>query len=100
MTDGAFGKPIYLKDGKYLVREITSVDDAIDFLYDWPEDKRDILHEAALSTCIMAHDGHKPMKVPRDALRAFGKKNGILEKAPTVQRWMINAKADRGDLPA
>jgi hypothetical protein len=88
MTDGTFGKPIYLKDGKYLVREIISVDDAIDFLFNWPEDKRDILHEAALSTCIMAHDGLKPPKVARDAMRAFGKKKGILVREPAVQPWM------------
>jgi hypothetical protein len=37
----------------------------------------------------MAHDGHKPVKVARDAMRAFGKKTGILQKEPAVQSWMI-----------
>jgi hypothetical protein len=100
MSDGTFGRPVYLKDGKYLVREITSVDDAIDFLFNWPEDKRDVLHEAALSTCFMAHDGLKPLKVARDALRSFGAKKGILEKAPAIQPWMVDAKAGRGGVSA
>jgi hypothetical protein len=89
MNDGTFGKPVYLRDGKYLIREITSVNDAIDFLFEWPEDKRDVLYEAALNTCFMAHDGLKPVKIARDAIRAFGAKKSILEKEPAVQPWMI-----------
>jgi hypothetical protein len=89
MNDGTFGKPVYLRDGKYLIREITSVNDAIDFLFEWPEDKRDVLYEAALNTCFIAHDGLKPVKVARDAIRAFGAKKSILEKEPAVPPWMI-----------
>jgi len=37
----------------------------------------------------MAHDGLKPIKVARDAIRAFGKKKGILEKEPAVKPWMV-----------
>ncbi len=89
MESTTFAKPIYLKDGKALVREVTSVEDAVEFLVDWPEDKRDALHETTLRTCIMAHDGLKPTKVARDALRAFGAKKDILEKEPAVKPWMI-----------
>ena len=66
-----------------------SVADAIDFLEDWPERDRDLIHEAALKTCYMAHDGHKPLHVARDAIRAFGKKKGVLTKQPAVLPWMI-----------
>jgi len=100
MDSKTFDRPVYLKDGKYLVREITSVHDAIDFLEEWPEKERDILHEAALKTCLMAHDGLKPLKTARDAMRAFGKKKGILEKAPGVQPWMIKPKSGSGRVPA
>jgi len=37
----------------------------------------------------MAHDGLKPVKIARDAIRAFGAKKSILEKEPAVQPWMI-----------
>jgi len=89
MNTGDFANPVYLKDGKYLIREISNVIDAIEFLEEWPEKSRDVLHEAALRTCVMAHDGLKPIKVARDAIRAFGKKKGILEKEPAVKPWMI-----------
>lgn len=95
MSSRAFDKPVYLKDGKYLVREIASLHDAIEFLNEWPERRRDLVHEVALRTCLMAHDGHKPLHVARDAIRAFGKKMGILEKAPAVEPWMI--KKTSGD---
>ncbi|MCO6388421.1 DUF982 domain-containing protein [Aliihoeflea sp. 40Bstr573] len=88
MESKAFAKPIYLKDGT-LVREITNVEDAIDFLMEWPESKRDVLHEATVRTCIMAHDGLKPVKIARDALRAFAVKKGILERQAAVKPWMI-----------
>ncbi|MFU0503631.1 DUF982 domain-containing protein [Pseudaminobacter sp. NGMCC 1.201702] len=91
MDARAFDKPVYLKEGKYLVREITSVTDAIEYLEEWPEPKRDILHEAALRTCSMAYNGLKPVKVARDAIRAFAMKKGILEKEPAVKPWMIQS---------
>ena len=99
MNVNAFDRPVYLKDGKFMVREINSLEDAIDFLMEWPEKDRDIAHEAVLNTCFMAHDGHKPIKVARDALRAFGKRKGILEKAPAVQPWMVKPTSG-GRVPA
>jgi hypothetical protein len=92
MESRAFAKPIYLKDGT-LVREITDVEEAIDFLMEWPENKRDILHDATVRTCVMAHDGLKPVKVARDALRAFAVKKDILEKEPAVRPWMIKSNS-------
>ncbi|WP_311030914.1 DUF982 domain-containing protein [Mesorhizobium koreense] len=61
------------------IREITS-STTIDFLFEWPEDKRDVLYEAALNTCFMAHDGLKPVKAARDAIRAFGAKKASLRR--------------------
>lgn len=91
MNTGCFEKPVYLKDGKHLIREISTVLDAIEFLEDWPEKSRDVLHEVALRSCIMAHDGLKPLKVARDAIRTFGKKKGILEKEAAVKPWMVKS---------
>ena len=91
-----FDRPIYLKEREGLVRAIFSLADAIDFLEDWPENRRDLVHEAALKTCYMAHDGHKPLEVARDAIRAFGNKKGILMKRPEVQPWMIKTPTGGG----
>ncbi|CAD7034647.1 hypothetical protein REJC140_03343 [Pseudorhizobium endolithicum] len=91
MISKLFDRPVYLKERKDLVREIVAVEEAIDFLEDWPERERDLVHEAALKTCYMAHDGLKPLRAARDAIRAFAKKKGILAKAPAVQPWMIKS---------
>lgn len=91
-----FDRPVYLKEEKNVVREITGPEDAIDFLEAWPEKDRDLLHDVALKTCIMAHDGLKPLKVARDAIRAFGQKKDILVKAPAVQPWMIAPASGNG----
>lgn len=86
MNSKMFARPVYLKEKKDLIREITNLYDAIDFLEEWPERDRDIVHDATLKTCYMAHDGHKPIQVARDAIRAFGKKKGSLSKHPQFSR--------------
>ncbi|MBA9033909.1 DUF982 domain-containing protein [Rhizobium leguminosarum] len=91
-----FNRPVYLKEREGLIREIFSLDDAIDFLEEWPEKDRGLIHEATLKTCYMAHDGHKPLEVARDAVRAFGNKKGILVKQPAVQPWMIKTPTGGG----
>ncbi|TIS18826.1 MAG: DUF982 domain-containing protein, partial [Mesorhizobium sp.] len=55
-----FSSPIFVKRAAYIVQEIASLADAIDFLNDWPEQQKDLTHEAALTTCYDAYDGHKP----------------------------------------
>lgn len=100
MDTRSFNKPVYLKDGRFLVREITSVVEAIEFLEDWPEKERDLMYEAVIRTCNMAHDGLKPVKVARDALRSFAMKKGILEKDAAVQPWMINSGSGGGRVSA
>lgn len=80
---------IYLKERRAPIREIAPLENAIDFLEDWPERERDVVHDATFKNCYMAWDSHKPLNVGRDALRSFGKKNGILVKSSNVQPWMI-----------
>lgn len=96
MQTKMFDRPVYLRERKDLVLEITNLHDAIDFLEEWSKGNRDIIHDATLKTCYLAHDGHKPVQVARDALRAFAKKKGILVKAPAVLPWMIKAKSGGG----
>ncbi|AOF88509.1 DUF982 domain-containing protein [Sinorhizobium sp. RAC02] len=96
MTLKLFDRPVYLKERRDLIREITSLEDAIDFLEEWPARDRDIVHDATLKTCYMAWDGHKPLKVARDAIRSFGKSKGILVKSPGIQPWMIRTRSGGG----
>ncbi|NLR97405.1 DUF982 domain-containing protein [Rhizobium sp. P38BS-XIX] len=100
MNPKIFDRPIFLKEGKALIREIASLADAIDFLEEWPERDRDLVHEVTLKTCYMAHDGHKPLHAARDAIRAFGNKKGILIKQPAVLPWMIKTPSGGGRISA
>jgi len=100
MNSRVFDRPVYLMERKALIRELTCLDDAIDLLEEWPEHDRDLVHEATLKACYMAWDGHKPLKVARDAIRSFAKRKGILVKAPSVLPWMINPGSGGGRLPA
>jgi hypothetical protein len=98
MESKTFAKPVYLKDGT-LVREISNLEDAVEFLMDWPDEKCDAIHETTLRTCIMASDGIKPVKVARDALRGFALRKGILENSATAQPWIVKASSG-GRVPA
>ncbi len=96
MIPKMFDRPVYLKEQKGLVREITCVEDAIDFLEELPERDRDLTHDATLKTCYMSHDGHKPLRVAREAIRAYGKKKGILVDDRAVPQWMVKPSAGGG----
>ncbi|MEI9431691.1 DUF982 domain-containing protein [Mesorhizobium sp. Cs1299R1N3] len=55
-----FSSSIFVKRATYIVQEIAGLADAIDFLNDWPEEQRDLMHQTALRACYDADDGHNP----------------------------------------
>lgn len=77
-----FDEPIFLRLGTKLIREIASLDDAIEFLDAWPPAQRNLFHEMAWRVCCEAFDGHKPLAVARDAFEGFAKRANILEAQP------------------
>lgn len=96
MNAEVFSSPIFVKRGTYIVQEIASLADAIDFLDDWPEDHRDLIHETALRACYDAHDGHKPVSAARNAFRGFAKRAGILEDSTSAMQWIAACKSGSG----
>jgi hypothetical protein len=54
MNSKVFDRPVYLMEREELIREITSLEDAIDLLEEWPKQDRDLVHEVTLKTCYMA----------------------------------------------
>ncbi|MDX8535535.1 DUF982 domain-containing protein [Mesorhizobium sp. VK25A] len=79
MKAQAFGSPIFVKRAAYVVQEIADLEDAIDFLDEWPEDRRDLIHETAFKACFDAYDGNKPLSAARAAFCGFAKRAAILE---------------------
>jgi hypothetical protein len=96
MNATAFSSPIFVNNGAYMVQEIADLGDAIDFLEEWPEDRRNLIHETALRACYQAHGGLKPMSVARDAFVGFAKRAGILEDPEAVMPWIAASKSGSG----
>ncbi|MEP7452730.1 DUF982 domain-containing protein [Phyllobacterium sp. SB3] len=95
-----FESPIFVKDGSRIVREIATLDDAIEFLDNWPEAHRDLIHETAWRTCCEVFDGHKPLSVAHSAFEGFARKAKILEDPASVMPWIVNGKAGGGLMTA
>ncbi|MFB8343708.1 DUF982 domain-containing protein [Brucella cytisi] len=61
MSDRLFDSPVFVKDGRYLIQEVASIEDAIDFLFELPDETRDIIYEVTWKTCCDAQNGLKPI---------------------------------------
>lgn len=72
-----FNQPIFLDRGRY-VQEIATLEDALDFLEEWPENKRDLAYETVASACLKAYAGVFPQNAAEAAFRKFARRNGIL----------------------
>jgi hypothetical protein len=94
----AFSSPVFIKHGSYLVQEIVDLAAAIEFLEEWPEDRRSLIHETALRACYQANDGRKPMGVARDAFVGFAKRAGILEDPEAVTPWIAASNSGGGQV--
>ena len=99
MNDRSFGNPIFVVDGPALVREIASIGDALDFLYEWPESQRDLKFEAVLDACHRVHDKHAPIFTAYEAFRKWATSVNILEDDASIQPWMAARLSGGGGIP-
>jgi hypothetical protein len=51
MNDRMFDSPVFVKDGNSLIQEIASLEDALEFLYEWPQHRRGPIYRTALRAC-------------------------------------------------
>lgn len=92
MNAEAFSSPIFVKRASYIVQEIASLADAIDFLNEWPEDRRDLTYETALRACCDAYAGHIPVSAASNAFVGFAKRVAILETQPPPCSGSLRAR--------
>ncbi|WP_084646963.1 DUF982 domain-containing protein [Mesorhizobium sp. WSM2561] len=64
----------------------------MDFLNDWPEDQRDLIHQTALRTCYDADDGQKPLSAAHHAFLDFAKRVAVLEDPMSAMQWIAACK--------
>ena len=100
MIDSNFKQPVFVKDGLYMIQEIGCVMDAIEYLEQWPVEKRGLIHEAACEACYAAHDGRKPIETARKAFMTWARRVGILEDFPVAPEWMTGPKIGGTNLSA
>ncbi|TGV59899.1 DUF982 domain-containing protein, partial [Mesorhizobium sp. M2D.F.Ca.ET.160.01.1.1] len=56
MNDRMFDSPVFVKSGNSLIQEIACLEDALEFLYEWPKNRRGPIYETALRACQGAFD--------------------------------------------
>ncbi|PSJ56148.1 DUF982 domain-containing protein [Kumtagia ephedrae] len=78
MKDRFFQNPIFVESRPRLVQEIAGLNEALDFLHDWPEELRDIIHSAALRACQKAYASEYPIEAAFQAFVGFAKSANIL----------------------
>ncbi|TIP18505.1 DUF982 domain-containing protein [Mesorhizobium sp.] len=100
MNSEAFSSPLFVRRAAYIVQEIASLADAIDFLNEWPQDRRDLIHGTALRTCYDAYDGRKPVSAARNAFFGFARRAAILEDATSAMQWLATCKSGSGKVRA
>jgi hypothetical protein len=54
MNDRVLQNAVFVKSGNNLVQEIACLEDALEFLSEWPKDRRGPIHQTALRACQRA----------------------------------------------
>ena len=98
MSDRTFDNPLFVKDGNHLIQEITCLEDALEFLYEWPKNKRGPIHQTALRACQKVYERDYPLSSARDAFAGFAKSARILEDVAAPLPWMTTKNHRGGDL--
>ncbi|RWC97962.1 MAG: DUF982 domain-containing protein [Mesorhizobium sp.] len=92
MESGTFKQPIFLRDDGFVLRRIDCVMDAIEFLEEWPVERRGLLHAAASETCCSAYDGGKSVEAAHKTFRTWARRVGVIEDVPVAPSWMTGPK--------
>ncbi|MBZ9809931.1 DUF982 domain-containing protein [Mesorhizobium sp. BR1-1-9] len=100
MNDKMFEQPVLVKNGDFMIEEVACLEDAFEFLQNWPRNRRGPIFETALRACQRAYDGHVPASLARDAFAGFARSARILEDVSTSIPWMAGVKTGRGGVSA
>ncbi len=79
-----FDHPVFVRNGKFIVQEIVTLEDALHLMEEWPEARRDTIFEAARRACHAAWDGRYPLNAARN------------ESEAAVLPWLTTPRTGRG----
>jgi hypothetical protein len=100
MHDHLFKSPVFVRNENNLVEEIACLEDALEYLYQWPKNRRGPIYETALRACQRAFDSDYPLTAARDAFSGFAKAARVLEAITTPLPWMTGQAAGNGGMTA
>lgn len=100
MNDRMFDSPVFVKSGNSLIQEIACLEDALEFLYEWPKNRRGPIYETAVRACRRAFEGDYPISAAREALVGFAKSARVVEDISVPLPWMTGAGTRGGGLAA
>src|SRR5687767_11535997 len=96
VNDRAFGSPVFVKGGEHFIQEVMSLDDALDFLEEWPRNRRGPIYETALRACHRAYSRDVPLDVARNAFIGFAKSAGIFEQVDALPPFPAISRSGHG----
>lgn len=100
MTMRTFDSPVYVRTGNTLIKEIWCLEDALEFLYDWPADRRGAIYETAVRACQSVIEHDYPLSDARAAFVGFVKSIGALEAVDTRAAWAVPSGQSSGGTTA
>lgn len=78
MTVLAFANPLYVKDDDMTIQEITCIQDALEFLYEWPQSRRGTIYQTAVRACQAALVGEMACVGAVKSFKGFARSARIL----------------------
>ena len=100
MNDRMFERPVFVKSSDSLIQEIACLEDALEFLYEWPQNRRGTIYETALRACQRAFDNSYPRSAARQAFCGFAKSAKIHEDGTEALPWMVGNRRQSGGVAA
>jgi len=96
MNDRIFDSPVLVKSGNRIIQEIAGIEDALEFLYEWPKERRGVIYDTALRACQRAFDSGYPLSAARQAFCGFAKSARIYQDVTAALPWAIPDNRGRG----
>jgi hypothetical protein len=100
MSVKTFENPVFVRAKEGLIEEIACLEDALEFLYEWPKHRRGVIYETALRACQRAFDSGYPLSAARQAFAGFAKSVRILEEISGPMPWMVQNTGEGGGVTA
>lgn len=92
MRHNRFDRPVFMKR-RFFIQEVCCLEDVCDVLDEWPEDERDVTHEAMLRACNKAAAGAFPILAIRENFERLLRRRGKLAQAVLDEHLALRRNA-------